>query len=246
MKEKVKKICINDYLRGWGDNFYREDFVTQIKITKEALTKFMGQHLWVKSKVPAWVDLIKEQSGLTIVKYDIVCDYMANDFNLVCSSTRIGSTKIILYAQAVGGMVFPDNVEPKMAKSISALIKKNIALDLLDRFPPNFDICYPNFAKASEDILVFCCPGGQCGWGAEELRVIKRQSNRLLDSMSVVFKKYGAKLKAYYFPISRNDGHIRVKVEYREEIGIKTKKFLIKEIEDLFTSLCLRILHEFF
>lgn len=235
-KQKVEKLSLKATLGESLEQLYQEEGVTRFTVTRSVFTPSVGKAVWVERQLPLWCSLITEGAGVVVCSSHLERPW--GRINRYGSYTTVrpslfaqeATGKIILTLE-VPGQIKTEGMPTEMAKAVSGAAKKQLAIQLLERFPLPFDPAAPLLAAGTRDFFHI---DGRTIFSASrpEERRIEEQIIQTLDQM---IKDAGAELVgvtcdnkfvSYYMTIL-----------WSRDVNDEDRKALIEDTKDLFRRL---------
>lgn len=213
-------LNVMDYVAGWGEGLIELDKKMRFTLTKTVLVKQIAQVAWIGQQLETWKDVLNEKSGAIVKECGI---RVGKEYSKYYSS-KVDDVSIVLLL-AIPGLINAEKIlNSEIKLLISGGIKKTLALDLLDRFPPPFNTVNPNFAAGVNDIIKLNTTNGQLGWDHSEIRKLNQNWEKIFQSkLNSILDIFDAKLVELILPKHTHDGAICFKLVYMKEKSLKER-----------------------
>ena len=232
---KVGEVLSLKAALGGLDDLFKDGGETQFSVRQSAFVPSVGKANWQINQLPRWGIILNKRSGafvenIELVPPNTVKDRIYGNYSLSkpshMMSICMGS---IMINMKISGTIDTSRLTVSMGKAVCGDAKKQLALELLKKFPPPFNPHEPMLAADSLDYLHIDNGSGSVVYGCSDpiCTEIDREINRLLNEAgSILVDLTSVGLYNRY--------HLVIKWLY--DVNDKQRENLVKNIKKLFKT----------
>jgi len=196
---------------------------TTFKATQDAFILSQPKATWIERRLPRWQASLEDQ-GFDVDSIELVPPGASSSGNYYEVYEGAKSTGKIVLTLTISGSVDLSGFHPAIAKGLSGLIKKALALETLFRFPPPFDPMKPLVASGSKDYLIIEGRADVYLWKTEEREAF-------VLNLQTLVEESGAKIVHLYLPHCLHD--YRVDINWSKDVSDESRHRLTEAIEEM-------------
>lgn len=225
--QQRESLDLSNYVSGLERSQVDSSESTDFVVIYFTSAKFKAQVEWLKAKFEAWAGSLAGFSDFKVIESRVS---VGDDYSHF-QCTQVDKVFLELKVRVPGRLVFPEELNPDLAKIIISSIQKFLARDFEEKYPLNFSPHECLFAEDVADIIIFRNTQGQLGWHRSEIEVIAKDTGRIfVPELMNICKTFNARLTGSCFPREEHDGYIRLHLFYNQPISLDIRKKLERQV----------------
>ena len=225
-----KPLSVMELMDGWGEGLIGSDGKIIFTVTEDTFASYQPQVQWIKNYLHLWIGDIIKEAGVMVVEANVK---VGEDY-LKYESSKVKNVSIVLKL-SIQGLLLSDKIKnEEMRRLISGGLKKTLARNIIDNFPPSFDVKNPKFSQNVQDVIKFNTTSGQNGWKVYEIRRMNDRWTSIIQPAITEILMHKAVLKSTFRPTVTIGGPIGIRFEYLEESTLKDRRDLIDKLGKFF------------
>ena len=142
MVEKKEKLSLEKALGGLS-HLAKEDGETEFFVMEGAFVPSVAKGNWLEEQLCKWAKTLGEKSGATVRSIGLewpfpIKDRQYGNYSVVRPTLGVDCRGSICIQMVIRGSIDTTDLTKSMGKAVSGAAKKQLALDILEKFPPHF------------------------------------------------------------------------------------------------------------
>ena len=220
--ETRKPIALKDLLLGI-EAIHNPNLGIIVKVSCDTRCYLNGHRAWLKLMMPTWVKQLNFYSGGNVMIWHIGKN----------RSDRYFQINLEIF---FNGAIDKHKLHPKIAEMLSGQIRKIMAMQILEKYPPPFDTNEPFFIANTPDLISIKLSNAEDSKIKEFLRAMEDNSGKI--AINKVLENHGARFINFFKKSGRNTFmEYGIIIKWNKDLNRKERaEFFYNEIMPFFSE----------